>query len=126
MSIRKIRIHGGPHGRQVRALVDGVEVAGVTGLVLRADVNDVTRLTTYQFVEADVEVEGEHQPSFNVAVRRRVPDGNGYLAVEEIAGAQADTIHEALYDCARQLELASREVAHGGTIEESGGRPPGH
>lgn len=129
MSIHKIRIEGGPHGHDVRAFIDDAEVPGVTRMVLDVNAMDAIRLTTYQIVQAVVTVEGVRKNIIELVVsepRFKDDDGKTFTSWTEVVRSRADTLHEALYDCARQLEFASRGVAQAGTIEESGGRPPGH
>lgn len=95
----------------------------MTHVDIAFDVSDVVRMTTYQLVEAVVEAEiGDHATIWKARINEAGPDG----VWDVIASATADTVWQALHDCARQLELASHEVAQGGTMEEPSGRPPGH
>lgn len=120
----KVRVEGGPHGRNLKLTVDGEELKGVHRAELIFDVHDVVRIKTSQFVEAIVEIEeAKLVPSARVKVIRPSLEGAAY---EVLAESAADTVWEALYDCARQIELAARGVAQSGTIGESSGRPPGH
>lgn len=126
------RLTGGPHGKNTELKIDGQRVPKVHRVELVADVNDAVRITVYQFASADVElsiVDGSVTMAYEVRVSEPEPDERGHLRPKLLAEARADTIWQALYDCAKQLELAAKSdtgVAQGGTIRESSGRPPGH
>lgn len=130
----RISISGGPHGRTVDMRKDGERLRGVTRFELVGDVNDVVRLKTFQIIRvvAELEVE-EHVHAVTVNVfEQREDDRTGQIVIvgeELIATSTADTVWQALVDCARQLELAARKdgqgVAQAGTIVEPDGRPPG-
>jgi hypothetical protein len=67
-----VEITGGPHGKNTQLKVDGKVIPKVHRVDLSLSVNDVVRLTTYQFVQAMVELE-----------TRGVEDG-GYIASIEL------------------------------------------
>jgi hypothetical protein len=110
-----ISISGGPHGRNVEMRKDGERLKGVTRFELTGDINDVLRLKTFQIVRAVVELQVEHTHAVTVNVfAMREEDRSGQIVVvgeEQIATAMADTVWNALYDCARQLELAAKKEA---------------
>jgi hypothetical protein len=128
-----ISITGGPHGRNVEMRKDGERIKGVTRFELTGDVNDVLRLKTFQIIRAVVDLHAEHEHAVVVnvlAMREEGREGKIVVVGEElIATSTADTVWQALYDCARQLELTARKdgqgVAQAGTIVEPSGRPPG-
>lgn len=105
----KVRITGGPHGKNTRLEVDGERVPATTRVEIVADVGDVIRMKTFQLVEAVVEVEGSVQQVVTVRVNQRVPDPDqpDYPRWSPLVEATADTVWQALYDCAKQLERAS-------------------
>jgi hypothetical protein len=116
-----LKLRGGPHPNNITLELDGKEIESSTDmkLSLSMGVNDVVRATWTQFITPDVEMELGQQ-LFRVKVR---DEDFGWIE------AKADTVWQALYDCARQLELAARKdgqgVAQAGTIVEPEGRPPG-
>ena len=55
----KITITGGPHAKNTKMLVDGVEVKALSHIDVSFDINDAVRVTTHSYVEtAELEVEG--------------------------------------------------------------------
>lgn len=127
----EVSITGGPVSPVI--LLDGVMPKGVTGFELKGSAREVLRLKTFQIVRAAITVQAEHEHAVTVNVFAEREEGrDGKIVIvgeEQIATATADTVWEALIDCARQLELAARRdvqgVAPGGTIVEPDGRPPG-
>lgn len=116
----RVEIRGGPMRPDL--FIDGQRPKGVTAFKLSGNVNDVMRLKTYQIVRAEVSIEAELEHAAVVAV---IEEGRTDTV---IARATADTVWEALADCARQLELQAKRdtgVAPGGTMTEPTGRPPG-
>jgi len=122
-SFEDVRVVGGPSGRSVEVWVGGEKVPGLSHAELYFDVNDVVRLKTTKIVFANYEGQAVVHPSYHLKVHEIFEAG-----YEMIAEATADTVWEALYDCARQLELTARRngqgVAQAGTIVEPTGRPP--
>ena len=53
----KAEITGGPHGKNTVLTVDGQKVEKVHRVELTLDVRDVVRMTTFQFVDARVEID---------------------------------------------------------------------
>ena len=79
-------------------------------------------------VRAVIKAEDEDHVTVLV-LAERIERRQGQIVVlgeEEVARSTADTVWEALWDCARQLELASQRIAQSGTVTTSSGRPPGH
>ena len=119
-----MKITSGPHGKDTKVEIDGKPVTHLTRVDIAIAVHDAVRVQLHQFatVEAELEVHpGSVTRPTKVAV---LVKGEGV-----VAEAKADTIWEALADCARQLELQAKRdagVAQAGTIKESSGRPPGH
>ena len=109
-----VSIGGGPSGPSVRLERDGEQLRGVTGFALEGDARDVLRLRTYQVVKATVAVRvKDHRHAFFVDVVSQPDLGSDSMESKLLATAEADTIWQALYDCARQLELAAKEVQPG-------------
>jgi hypothetical protein len=98
---------------------DGERIRGVTRFELTGDINDLLRLRTFQIVRAVVQLQAEHVHAVTVNVlAMREEQRQGQIVVvgeEQVATSTADTVWEALYDCARQLELAAKMEA--GTAE---------
>jgi hypothetical protein len=119
-----MKIRSGPHAKDTEVEVDGTPITHLTRVDVALDVKDAVRVQLHQF--AIVEAELEVHPNMVTRPTKVVVSIKGQGVVAE---AKADTIWEALVDCARQLELAAKSdtgVAQAGTIKESSGRPPGH
>lgn len=62
MSSAKIRITGGPSPADIKVETDGEPAQGVAGFRLEGDPTKALRMTTIQYVEADVEIEAIVEP----------------------------------------------------------------
>ena len=131
------RISGGLHGKNTVVEVDGERMERVSRVEVVFDVNDAVRVKTFQIAEVYIEVEvepGNHQHAHTAVVyatasQELLAPGEFMVGRVEIARATADTLWEALTDCAKQLKLATKSdtgVAQAGTMKASSGRPPGH
>jgi hypothetical protein len=106
----KVKIIGGPHGKDTVMEIDGVRVAKTTRVEVVFDVNDIVRLKTFQYVEAIVEAEipeGTTTHVWTARVNQMVPDGL-VQTWERLAEATADSDWQALMDCAKQLEMRAK------------------
>ena len=102
------RIEGGPHGHNTKTYVDDVLQRGVTRVEFVADVNDAIRVKTFQIGVVNVHVQIKHGYVAHVArvdVRLNSEDG---LSYEVVAEAEADTLWQAVMDCALQLQLREK------------------
>lgn len=108
-----IGISGGPIGPEMT--MDGAPMRGVTGFRLYGSAREVLRLETYQIVRATVAIQAEHSHSVTVVVSaEREEKREGKIVIvgeEEIIRAEADTVWQALADCARQLQLKEEQRA---------------
>jgi hypothetical protein len=95
-----IELTGGPHGRNTKLLIDGHEMHGLHRVELVADVNDVIRVTAYHYAAVTASVEGVDAQAWVAKVQCRSEE-----RWEVVAEATADKLSQALFDCARQLEL---------------------
>lgn len=115
---------GGPHAANTEVEIDGVPTTHLTRVDVALDVHDAVRVQLHQFAVVDAEI--EVRPGMVTRPTKVVVTVKGQGVVAE---SKADSIWEALRDCAKQLELASKSdtgVAQAGTMKESSGRPPGH
>ena len=121
----RVDIQGGPHGHNTKFLVDGVQQKAVTRIELIFDVNDAVRMKTFQIAVAKVgAVVKVSAISFaaKVAVQLTSEDGASY---EVLAEAEADTIWQALHDCAEQIRLNAESEQTGSTGGTVGGPDSG-
>lgn len=70
----KVVIKGGPTGKDVDMTIDGGKPKKVHRVEIVADVNEVVRVTTYQFAEIHVEVETPGSEDGGWIVALRAPD----------------------------------------------------
>jgi hypothetical protein len=100
-------IRGGPHPPTIELSLDGKPITKTTGLDLRLTMqtDDVARATWVQIIEPDIEVVLGRQ-LFRVTI-------NGLNL--GVVTAKADTVWQAVADCAKQLEAAAREEAPAST-----------
>lgn len=100
-----VKITGGPHGRVVEMEIDGEKVARVHRVELVARVDDVVRVTTYQYAQVDVEVEASTKERYAASVYLRTSDGD-QTAWKKSAVGEGDTLREAIEDALIQYEAA--------------------
>jgi hypothetical protein len=102
VSLSKVKLTGGPHGKDTKLEVDGEEVHGVHRVVLVADINDAIRITTYQIVTAAVEASG-------------VWEDGGFTAIVKVP---VYSPKRALDDPSRTIQVLDRELSR--TYEANG------
>lgn len=57
MSFPRVKVAGGPHGRNLEMTVGDQRLDGVHRVEIVMDVNDVVRMKTFQFVAVDIDTE---------------------------------------------------------------------
>jgi hypothetical protein len=89
--------------------VDGAELIGVTRVWSSFDVNDVHRVEITQIVRANIEVKAIIDPTFRVVV-----PSTGLTPYVE---STADSVWQALRDCAEQLKRRAESEQSGSTSD---------
>ena len=117
MALKKLRVTGGPHGKNMKLILDGEEVTNAYKFDLQTAVDDAVRMQIgYVVIEMeDMELEGvvEHvvylKRRSSVMDYERSPEGNLELAITAIE-QRGESLPDALRKLADKIEAEAGPV----------------